>query len=137
MCIGRVAALLAVITLTTWSCSDDDSAVVAASSSGDGSQFDYHAQSACPHTISSHRLSGGRLVAAYDVTFAEAQALIPDDSKMESEPAPAAAAVVCWYEDTTLTPPMGAGDAETDAAMVYVDDQIFAVRSVDGPPERP
>lgn len=132
--------VLAVMALSAWSCSDDgDGAVASSGGETTEDQFDKHARDTCPDTISSHRLSGGRLVAAYDTTYAKAQgSLMADDTELADQPAPEVATVVCWYSDTTLTPPMGMGEAEvTDAVSIHVDDQSLSAASVEGPPERP
>jgi hypothetical protein len=90
-------------------------------------------------TVSSFRLSGGHLVAGYDTTFADMQAAVGYNVNNAADGTKAdAASVLCWYEDVTLTPPLGRGEPKvTDAVAIYVYGRQVGASTVDRAPRRP
>jgi hypothetical protein len=101
-------------------------------------EWDEAAQSVCPMTVSSLRLSGGHLVAGYDTTFTDMQAAVGSGVDAGDAIEADAASVLCWYEDVTLTPPYGRGEPKlTDAVAMYVDGQQVGASTVDRAPRRP
>jgi hypothetical protein len=138
--IGRLLSGLLVATMVTSCASSQQRGSTRPSSTASPTvELDEAAQSVCPMTVSSFRLSGGHLVAGYETTFTAMQAAVGSRVNDAADAIEAdAASVLCWYDDVTLTPPFGRGEPKlTDAVAMYVDGQQVGASTVDRAPRRP
>jgi hypothetical protein len=100
--------------------------------------FDPEASTVCPESISSLRLSGGTLVAAYDTTYVGLEEVLGEEDTMTNPPAPDTPVSLCWYEGASFVPPPEMGEPSVvDAVSWYVDRLPVGAASTTRDPHRP